>query len=173
MSVRHSLAPVARADASVLILGSIPSALSLKYQQYYAMPRNAFWTIMGELYGAARNLPYEHRLTTLMDRHIAIWDVLATCFRPGSMDADIRTGDAVANDFVAFHASHPDIRLVLFNGLKAEQLHTRLVRPGLAELRPDLRYARLPSTSPANAAARLDHKVAAWREALSTVEVPG
>ncbi|MEO8444938.1 MAG: DNA-deoxyinosine glycosylase [Gammaproteobacteria bacterium] len=173
MSVRHSLAPVARSDARVLILGSMPSTLSLKEQQYYARPRNAFWAIMGELYGAKRSLPYEQRLLILKDRRIALWDVLASCFRPGSMDADIRTGDAVANDFAAFHASHPDIRLVLFNGVRAEQLHARLVRPGLAVLIPDLRYARLPSTSPANAAARLDHKAAAWHEALRGATEPG
>ena len=47
--------PVVDDDARVLILGSFPSALSLVTRQYYANPRNAFWPIVGELFGFEPN----------------------------------------------------------------------------------------------------------------------
>ena len=164
---RTSLPPVSRPDARILILGSMPGALSLQEQQYYAQPRNAFWQVMGELFGAGREMPYETRLETLKQRRIALWDVLASCYRAGSLDADIRKGDAVANDFDAFFSTHPDIGRVYFNGATACRFYERLVKPGLAVPGARLRYERLPSTSPANAAMRLKDKVRVWRAALS------
>lgn len=164
---RTSLSPVSRPDARILILGSMPGTLSLHEQQYYAQPRNAFWQVMGELFGAGRDEPYASRLEILKDRRIALWDVLASCYRPGSLDADIRKGDAVANDFDAFLSGHPDIRRVYFNGATACRFYERLVVPGLAVPDGRLHYERLPSTSPANAAMRLMDKVRLWRTALS------
>jgi TDG/mug DNA glycosylase family protein len=166
MARRHSLLPVERPDARMLILGSMPGTLSLQEQQYYAQPRNAFWQIMGELFGAGREQPYETRLGILRDRKIALWDVLASCYRTGSMDADIRTGDAVANDFDAFFSAHPDIGQVFFNGVTAHKFYERLVMPALTGPGRALRYERLPSTSPANAAMQLKEKVRVWGKAL-------
>lgn len=163
---RTSLQPVSRPDASTLILGSMPGALSLQEQQYYAQPRNAFWQIMGELFGAGREVPYETRLEMLRDQKIALWDVLASCYREGSMDADIRKGDAVANDFGAFFSAHPGIVRVFFNGATACKFYDRLVVPALAGATGVIRYEKLPSTSPANAAMRLIEKVRVWRAAL-------
>jgi hypoxanthine-DNA glycosylase len=166
---RSSLPAVSRPDARILILGSMPGALSLQEQQYYAQPRNAFWQIMGELFGAGRDEPYETRLKILKDQKIALWDVLASCYRAGSMDADIRTGDAVANDFSAFFAAHPDIERVFFNGVTAHKFYERLVAPVLTVGGDRLQYGRLPSSSPANASMRLAEKVRVWRGALSGV----
>jgi TDG/mug DNA glycosylase family protein len=169
MARRHSLAPVERPDARILILGSMPGALSLQEQQYYAQPRNAFWQIMGQLFGAGRDEPYGSRVAILKDRQIALWDVLASCYRPGSMDADIRTGDAVANDFGGFLAAHPAVVRVFFNGVTAQRFYERLVVPALVGAGAGLRYQRLPSSSPANAAMPLAEKVRVWRRAFSAV----
>jgi len=147
----------------------MPGALSLKEQQYYAQPRNAFWQIMGQLVGAGRDQPYESRVEILKDRKIALWDVLASCYRPGSMDADIRTGDAIANDFSGFLAAHPGVVQVFFNGATAHRFYERLAVPALAGSDSGLRYERLPSSSPANAAMPLAEKVRVWRRALSAV----
>jgi hypoxanthine-DNA glycosylase len=169
MSIRHSLPPVVGPGARILILGSMPGKLSLQEQQYYAQPRNAFWQIMGQLFGAGRGEPYPIRLEILRKHRIALWDVLATCYRPGSMDADIRKGDAVANDFTTFLGTHPAVVQVFLNGATATRMYERLVVPSLADRADEPRYARLPSTSPANASMRLADKVKAWRKALNGV----
>ena len=86
----------------MLILGSMPGSASLRAGQYYAHPRNAFWPIMGDLMDAAPNLPYEARIEILQSEGIALWDVLATCVRDGSLDAEIVEASITANDFKAF-----------------------------------------------------------------------
>ena len=86
----RSFAYSADENARVLILGSMPGAESLRQQQYYAFKHNAFWRIMGELYGFPVETPYPERLAILKAHRIALWDVLAECERPGSLDSSIR-----------------------------------------------------------------------------------
>lgn len=159
-----SFAPLSRPFATVLILGSMPGAASLKAQQYYAHPRNIFWPIMAGIVGFDAGAPYDARVEALTGAGIAVWDVLQSCVRPGSLDSAIQAGTRVPNDFAAFFAAHPGILLVCFNGAEAQQSFIRYVLPGLPAA--DLRYVRLPSTSPAHAMA-FDRKLAAWREALA------
>jgi hypoxanthine-DNA glycosylase len=157
----RSFAPVSRADARVLILGSMPGKASLDAGEYYAHPRNQFWTILGELFGFDPALPYAQRLEALHRARIAVWDVLATCIRPGSMDADIDHASAVANDLAAFLARHGSITDVFFNGTTAEACFRRHVMSTITA--GTLRYHRLPSTSPAHAGLKLEQKLDAWR----------
>jgi hypoxanthine-DNA glycosylase len=155
--------PVACADARLLILGSLPGARSIAEHQYYAHPQNVFWRIMQALFGIQGD--YERRCTQLGANGIALWDVLHSSIRPGSMDADIQMGSAAVNDFAAFFAAHPDIRMVAFNGKKAEQLFTRFVEPGVKIV--GIRRVALPSTSPAYASMPFSGKLNAWRDALA------
>jgi TDG/mug DNA glycosylase family protein len=155
--------PVADNNATILILGSMPGKESLKQQQYYAHPQNAFWKIMGELVGAPRELPYKERLRKLTAAQIALWDVLKTCERQGSLDSDIQ--NETANDFASFFNSHPHITHVFFNGAKAEQSFNRFVI-GKQKL-PPLTFQRLPSTSPAHAGMSYSNKLQAWRTAIT------
>jgi hypoxanthine-DNA glycosylase len=90
MSRIQSFPPIVSQRSKLLILGSMPGEASLKAGQYYAHPRNAFWHIMGELFGAGPSLPYQERVAILQSVRIALWDSLQACIRPGSLDASIK-----------------------------------------------------------------------------------
>jgi hypoxanthine-DNA glycosylase len=159
MKLSQSFAPVARQDARILILGSMPGVASLNAAQYYAFPRNVFWKIMGELFAAKPELDYPTRLEKLMDNHIAMWDVIGTCHRPGSLDSAISNDGLMTNDFNSFFKQHQQITHVYFNGQKAGDLFRKKVMPSLND---DYDYTVLPSTSPANAAKSYAAKLTAW-----------
>jgi hypoxanthine-DNA glycosylase len=156
----EGLPPIGSPDARLVILGNMPSVLSLSSGQYYGNPRNAFWRIVGALFGCAPDVPYEQRVAMLDRNDIAVWDVLKHCRRIGSLDSAIEPDSMVANDFGSFFAAHPNVERVYFNGAAAERNFTRLVDldvPGTL---------RLPSTSPAQTMRYAD-KLAAWRAGLS------
>jgi TDG/mug DNA glycosylase family protein len=157
--------PVSTADARILVLGSLPGVRSLEQTQYYAQPQNAFWRIMGELVGAAPDLPYTDRLNRLLDARIALWDVVAAAVRPGSLDSRIINDTVVVNDFAAFLASHRKIERICFNGQAAEKLFRRHVLPVPGLPVPQCRLI-LPSTSPANARMPYPEKLRRWRAIL-------
>ena len=163
----QSFAPLLGERPQVLILGSMPGAASLAAGQYYAHPRNAFWPIMAELFGATLDLPYVERAARLMEAGVAVWDVLAECRRPGSLDANIEPDSLRANDIAGLIEANPSLTLIAFNGGTAERLFKRLALPQLRAAIPDPpARLRLPSTSPAHAARNFADKLAAWRAAL-------
>lgn len=157
---------VARTDARVLILGSLPGKVSLERGEYYAQPYNAFWRIMGELAGAFRDLPYQDRLALLKQNRIALWDVCAAGFRAGSLDSAIQLATVEANDIGGFLRAHTGIDLICFNGRKAQEIFHRKVRQEPRALFERVRYAVLPSTSPAHAGMPYKQKLSLWRSAL-------
>lgn len=160
----RSFKPIADGKAEILILGSMPGRASLAARQYYAHPQNAFWRIAAELLEFDRASPYAKRVQALKAARIALWDVLHSCNREGSLDARIENG--VANDFRRFFRTHRKIRRVFFNGAKAEATFKRYV---LSTLRSDsLSFRRLPSTSPANASMSAARKLGAWRAIIRT-----
>jgi TDG/mug DNA glycosylase family protein len=168
MKLSQGFTPVARSDARVLILGSMPGVASLEATRYYAFGRNAFWKIMGDLFGAGPQLEYPDRLLKLNDNQIALWDVIHACFRPGSLDSAISEEGLATNDFNTFFRDHPDISHVFFNGQKAGNLFKKKVVPGLTA---QLEYAVLPSTSPANAASNYASKLEKWSILKTVVPV--
>jgi TDG/mug DNA glycosylase family protein len=154
--------PIARPGAVTLILGSMPSRESLRQQQYYAHPRNSFWPILCQLFGL-EPLDYTSRAEQVSRRGIAIWDVLKTCFRSGSLDSDIDDSSITTNDFGDFFLHHPSIERVFFNGAKAEAVYRRHVLPTLPVKYSSLTLQRLPSTSPAHAGMTVAEKMKAWK----------
>ena len=104
-------------------------------------------------------------MAALTGAGVAVWDVLQSCRRIGSLDSDVEPDSMVANDFAALYAAHPTIEHVFFNGAAAEKNYHRLVHVGHT---PNL--ARLPSTSPAHTM-RFEDKLAAWR-AIHAVHRP-
>lgn len=158
--------PVIADNPRLLILGSMPGQRSLARQQYYAHPRNAFWPIIRRFLSIPADADYFQCCDYLSAHHIALWDVLAQCVRPGSLDQHIDPASVVVNDFEALLTRYPSIERILFNGSKAATLFQRHALPGLGK--PErIELIGLPSTSPANAAMRFEEKYQRWAEALT------
>ena len=161
-------APVARRDARILILGSLPSQRSIETDQYYAHPQNAFWKIMGDLTGAKGS--YKDRCQALVEHKIALWDVLASSVRPGSLDSDIQMHTAEVNDFATFLSQHDALELICFNGKTAARIFERGVQAGIESRAIRLRV--MPSSSPAHAAISFAEKLGQWRNLMALDEMP-
>jgi len=125
-------------------------------RQYYAHPQNAFWKIMARILGEARS--YREKTALLKKNKIALWDVIKTCERKGSLDTAIK--NPKYNDIESFLKKHPKIKRVLLNGGKAQASYI-----GYAKGKINLPYTRLPSTSPANTM-KFELKLKAWKKVL-------
>ncbi len=159
--------PIENIDAKILILGSMPSETSLRKQQYYAHQRNAFWPIILSIYAENPEMDYSRRKKLLIQKHIAVWDVLKSCHRSGSLDSAIQMDTIITNDFNNFFSTHRQIQKVCFNGAKAETIFSKTVIATIKEQFSHLNYVRLPSTSPAHASITLQDKIKIWKKELS------
>ena len=199
----RSFPPLEGPVAHTLVLGTMPGTASLGAHEYYAHPRNAFWPVMLSIVGDApvgpvdpaddappdarpwTALPYPARVERLTAAGFAVWDVLAECTRPGSLDGRIVRASERPNDVAGLAARHPELERIAFNGRTAQKLfarHVTLARrsgddpdgaadevadgaaDGAADDGPTL--LTLPSTSPAMASLSLEAKRAAWAAAL-------
>lgn len=158
--------PVEPRRARVLILGTLPSVESIRQGHYYAHPRNVFWPIMGDLFGAGRERPYAARLRKLAANGVMLWDVLHAAHRSGSLDSAIHPRRLAPNDLPELIARHPELEKIVFNGGPAEVLFRRYVEGPCGGLLEKLDLVRLPSTSPAHASKTFSQKLAAWRATL-------
>lgn len=141
--LQHCFPPVVRADTRLLVLGSLPGAVSLARSQYYAHPQNQFWQLIGAATGRElASLPYEARLAALLDAGVGLWDTVAAATRKGSLDADIRLHEA--SDLCALVTSLPTLKAIAFNGSTS----ARIGRKQLGDP-PGLILIDLPSSSPA------------------------
>jgi len=157
------LAPVIDARTRVLVLGSMPGAVSLARGEYYAHPRNRFWQLMELLTGVPASAPYDERLQSLNAAGVGVWDVLGSCERTGSLDSGIAKSSERCNDIVGMLNEYENIRLVCCNGGKAHASFKSGIEPwlnGLVLARTDVK--RLPSTSPANASYSLSRLMESW-----------
>ena len=165
MTAIRSFSPSAGPGARVLILGSMPGEESQRKQQYYAHPRNAFWQIMGELFGFSAALPYGEKLMRLKDHKVALWDTLASCERAGSLDSNIRTPEP--NDIAGLLAEYSSITHIFCNGTAAFQFLKRYHAPLFPGTQTIL---RLPSTSPAAARYSFEEKLEMWRIVKAVID---
>jgi double-stranded uracil-DNA glycosylase len=156
VAVKYGLPPVARPDARLFILGSLPGDASLAAQRYYAHPTNQFWRLLGSAIGEdLQALSYEKRLERLGNRGIGLWDVIASASRPGSLDQAIR--EAEHNRIEHLLHDFADLKGIAFNGSTAAAAGRKLI----GAPPPHLTLIDLPSSSAANTR-RFDEKVAAW-----------
>ncbi len=143
---KHGLPPIAKSDAQLFILGSLPGDASLAAARYYAHPTNQFWRLLGQAISEdLQPLPYTDRLERLAERRIGLWDVIAAAERAGSLDQAIRS--AAHNPLDQLHRDFPALQAVAFNGATAARLGRRL----LGET-PGVTLIDLPSSSAANTA---------------------
>ena len=159
--------PVIGANPHTLILGSMPGSRSIDAGEYYAHPRNAFWGIMEAMDIVRAGQAYVDRLRNLEVEGIALWDVLHSCDRAGSLDSSIRAASEAGNDICGLLDEHPSARRILLNGAKAEQAFERHIRPTLDPRHPErILVIRVPSTSPAHAIPFAE-KLRAWQRAMA------
>jgi hypoxanthine-DNA glycosylase len=154
----HSIAPLINTDARVLILGSMPGKVSLARGQYYAHPQNKFWYLIYSVFGRSPDTDYKKKISFLKSRKIALWDVIKECERSGSSDAEIT--DPMMNEVYTLLNENPNIKYIVFNGHKSEQLFKKYIKSSFER---EISFFRLPSSSPANASISLDKKLEAWR----------
>lgn len=154
-TIKVGLPPVARKDARLLILGSLPGDASLAARRYYAHPTNQFWRLLGGAIGEElHRLDYGERLARLAERKVGLWDVIASATRRGSLDQAIRS--AGHNPLVNLLADYPEVQAIAFNGGTAAAAGRKLLA-----VRPQLTLIDLPSSSAANTRPFKD-KSAAW-----------
>jgi len=159
---KQGFPPIADERATILILGSMPGEESLRKNEYYANSRNTFWKIMASLFNYDYLASYQEKIRELTKHKIALWDVIQTCERQGSLDSAIDNKTIIENDFASFFRSHPNIKHVFFNGAKAESEYLKRVLPNLSDQAKGIAYSRLPSTSPAMAQLSFDEKLLQW-----------
>jgi hypoxanthine-DNA glycosylase len=144
----------------------MPGLASLEAGQYYAHPRNQFWSIATRICGAGDRLGYQGRLQMLREHHLALWDVLHSCVRSGSLDAAIEHRTARPNDLLGLLSTAGSVRRICCNGGTAYFALKRYFGRALAADFPQIELCRLPSTSPANAGWSYARKLTAWERAL-------
>jgi TDG/mug DNA glycosylase family protein len=153
---RIGLPPVARSNARLFILGSLPGDASLAAQRYYAHPTNQFWRLLGSAIGEDLTpLSYDQRLGRLAERRIGLWDVIASAARRGSLDQAIR--DVEHNRIEHLLHDFPEVRAIAFNGSTAAAAGRKLI----GEPPDGICLIDLPSSSAANTSPFAE-KAAGW-----------
>ena len=154
--VMHTFAPVYDKKSRVLILGTFPSVKSRENRFYYGHPRNRFWKVTAAVSGCEVPDTIEEKKAFLLENHIAIWDVIASCDIAGSSDSSIT--NVVANDIERLLTEAP-IEAVFLNGAKAYELFMKY-----CSCKDKAEICKLPSTSPANAAWSLERLIEEWKK---------
>lgn len=158
----HSIEPVFDAESRVLILGTMPSPKSREVQFYYGHPQNRFWRVLAAVLGEELPQSVPEKKAMLLRHRIALWDVLAECEITGASDSSIR--NPVANDLSVI-LGHAPVQAVFTTGATAWKLYTRLQKPHTG-----IEAVRLPSTSPANCAVKMEALTEAYKAILPWLE---
>lgn len=161
--VIHTFGPVYDENSKILILGSVPSVKSREQQFYYGHPQNRFWKVLSAVFGENVPTTIEQKRMLLLNNHVALWDVIASCDMIGSSDSSIK--NVKENDMsVILDQAH--IEAVFVNGGKAYELFMKYCKQYVdQEGKPKL--IKLPSTSPANAAWSLERLTKTWKKEIT------
>ena len=157
-SLKHTFDPVFNAESKILILGSFPSVKSRENNFFYGHPQNRFWKVMANVLNWKMPTTIEEKRKMLLENHVAVWDVIASCSIVGSSDTSIK--DVVVNDFSKI-LENSKVERIYVNGGKAYELYHKY-----AEKVTGIQAVKLPSTSPANAARSLEKLTKTWKEII-------
>ena len=162
--IKYSFSPISDANIKILILGSMPGDKSLAANEYYAHPQNRFWFVLAQITG--KNLPttYSEKINLLLSHQIGVWDVAHSALRKGSMDSAMK--NEIPNKIDEFISQHNELKLIVFNGKKAEALYIKYFAQ-----KTGISYLSLPSTSPANATVTFEKLVLIWQTGLLSTEL--
>lgn len=150
----HPIPPVFDENSRVLILGSFPSVKSREAMFYYGHPQNRFWKVLARVFDCTVPEDTEGKKEFLLDKGIALWDVIASCEIVGSSDSSV--SNVVPND-ISQILQKSNIKVIFANGRCAQKYYDKFIFPKCL-----VRCIPLPSTSPANATYSLERLCAAW-----------
>lgn len=158
----QSFLPNIDKKSEILILGSMPGVKSLEEQQYYAHPQNRFWKLMGKFCDTENltDLSYKNRLQILLKNKIALWDVIQSCTRDGSLDSNIQ--NEIPNDIPELLSQFSNIRIICLNGNKSYSAFKKY----FPQILKQYECHKLPSTSPANARYKAEDLYNEWQIAF-------
>lgn len=154
-----SFPPIIDDYSKILILGSIPGVKSLEKQQYYAHPQNKFWKIIFELFHEDFTDDYEKRMNVLKNNHIALWDVIDSCERKGSLDSEIKNEEA--NQIEELLGKYPKITAIFCNGGKSYKNLQKVLGKQFR-----IPIFLMPSTSPLHTVS-FEQKLEDWKAILN------
>lgn len=160
-NISHTFAPIYDKNSKILILGSFPSVKSRENQFYYGHPQNRFWKVMAHVLGVKVPETVMDKKSMLLGHRVAIWDVIESCTILGSSDSSIK--DVVVNDFTEI-LENSNVQTIFVNGTKAYELYHKY-----AEKKTGIKAIKLPSTSPANAAWKLERLCTTWEKEIKRV----
>lgn len=161
MEICKSFSPNIDENSKILILGSMPGTRSLEQQQYYAHPQNRFWKVIGKCcnFDNLQELNYSDKLNFLLNNQIALWDVIKSCKRTGSLNSNIKSEKP--NDIRALLKKY-NIKRICLNGNKSYSAFKK----HFPELLKQYACYKLPSTSPANAKYKPEDLYLEWAKAI-------
>ena len=157
MNRSKSFLPIIDKETKILILGSLPGKKSLELREYYGHPRNRLWKILAHINNNQIPQSYERKKEFLFKYNIGLWDVAHSAYRKDSLDSNIKKERP--NDIESLLESHESIRVIGFNGKKAEKMFYKYFKE-----RKHLIYVPLPSTSPANMAINFEEICSKWSD---------
>lgn len=150
----HPIPPLFDKNSKTLILGSFPSVKSREAAFFYGHAQNRFWSVLATLYGVPKPETVEEKKKLVLENNLALWDVIASCEIIGSSDSSI--SDVTANDLSVI-INNSKVERIFVNGKTAEKYYNKYTYP-----KTGIKAVCLPSTSPANAAWKLEKLVEKW-----------
>ena len=159
--ILHPIPPFYDKESKILILGSFPSVKSREQMFFYGHPQNRFWKVIASVFSDKEPATVPEKKAFLRVHHIALWDVIGSCDIEGSSDSSI--DNVIVND-ISKILKMADIHGIFVNGKTAEKYYKRYIEQELG-----IKADCLPSTSPANAAWRVETLILNWGKTIGSI----